>query len=148
MAVAHLALDLSLGNERGDGVDDDDVDRAGADQRLGDLERVLTGIGLGNEQGIYVNTERGGIDGVKRVLYIDEGDVAAVLLTLRDTVQGEGGLTGGFRSEDLDDSAARQTADAQRDIQAQRTGRDMLDIHMCVLTELHDSALAELLFDL
>ena len=33
-AVAHLALDLRARHEGGDGVDDDDVDAVGADERL------------------------------------------------------------------------------------------------------------------
>ena len=82
------------------------------------------------------------------MLYVDEGDVTAVLLTFGDAVQGEGGLTGAFRSVDLDDPAAGQTADPQRDIEAQRTGRNMFDVHMGVLAELHDGAFTELLFDL
>jgi hypothetical protein len=41
VAVAHLALDLGPGHERGHRVDDDDVERAGADQHVGDLERLL-----------------------------------------------------------------------------------------------------------
>ena len=39
--VAHLALDLGLRHERRDRVDHDDVDRVAADERLGDLERLL-----------------------------------------------------------------------------------------------------------
>ena len=48
-AVAHLALDLRARHERGDGVHHDHVDRAGAHERLGDLERLLAGIRLGDE---------------------------------------------------------------------------------------------------
>src|ERR1700761_5030140 len=38
--VAHLAFKLGLGRQRRDRVDDDDVDRAGPHQRVGDLERL------------------------------------------------------------------------------------------------------------
>src|SRR3954468_24332679 len=47
VAVAHLALDLGLRRERRDRVDRDDVERARADQQLGDLERLLAVVGLG-----------------------------------------------------------------------------------------------------
>ena len=48
-AVAHLALDLRARHQRRDGVDHDDVDRAGAHERLGDLKRLLAGVRLGDE---------------------------------------------------------------------------------------------------
>lgn len=61
MAVPHLALDLGLGHERGDRVDDDDVDGAGADQHVHDLERLLTGVRLGDEQRVGVDAELLGV---------------------------------------------------------------------------------------
>ena len=48
--VAHLAFDFGLGHQRRDRVDDDDVDRAGAHQHVGDLERLLAGVRLRDEQ--------------------------------------------------------------------------------------------------
>ena len=55
--VAHLAFDLGLGRERGDRVDDDDVDRARAHQHVGDLERLLAGVGLRDQQLVDVDAE-------------------------------------------------------------------------------------------
>ena len=46
MAGAHLAFDFGAGHERGDAVDDDYVEGAGADERLGDFKRLFAGIGL------------------------------------------------------------------------------------------------------
>ena len=46
VAVAHLALDFSLGNESRYGVDYDNVDRAASDKSLGDFKRVLACVGL------------------------------------------------------------------------------------------------------
>ena len=66
VAVAHLALDLGARHERGDRVDDDDVERAGADQHVGDLERLLAGVGLGDEQRVGVDAERLGVSGRAR----------------------------------------------------------------------------------
>src|SRR4051794_4427696 len=68
VAVAHLALDLGAGHERRDRVDDDDVEGAGADQHVGDLERLLPRVRLGDEQGVGVDTEGLGVLGVERVL--------------------------------------------------------------------------------
>ncbi len=39
--VAHLALELGLGRQRRDRVDDQHVDGAGAHERVGDLQRLL-----------------------------------------------------------------------------------------------------------
>ena len=50
VGVPHLALDLGLRRQGGDRVDRDDVERAGADEQLGDLERLLARVGLGDEQ--------------------------------------------------------------------------------------------------
>jgi hypothetical protein len=43
--VPHIAVELGSRDERGDGVDHDDVDGIGADERLGDLERLLARVG-------------------------------------------------------------------------------------------------------
>ena len=115
MAVAHLALDLRARNERRHGVHNDNIDGVGAHERLGDLERLFAGIRLRNEQRIYVYAERGRIDRVKCVLHVDKRRVAAHFLAFGDAVERQGGLTGGFRPVDLNDSAARQTADTERE---------------------------------
>ena len=46
VVVAHVALNLGARHERGDAVDDDDVHRAGAHERVDDLERLLAAVGL------------------------------------------------------------------------------------------------------
>jgi len=81
-AVAHLALDLRARHERRDGVDHDDVDRAGAHERLGDLKRLLAGVRLGDEHILDLDAKRAGIGDVERVLGVDERDLAARLLRL------------------------------------------------------------------
>ena len=77
MGVAHLAFELRLGDERGHGVDDDDVHRAAADQDLGDLERLLAEVGLGDEEVVDVDADLGRVGGVEGVLGVDEGRLAA-----------------------------------------------------------------------
>ncbi len=50
---------------------------------------------------------------------------------------------------DLGDPAARQAADAERQIEAERAGRDRVDLdHAVALAELHHRALAESALDL
>jgi hypothetical protein len=149
--LAHLALDLGLGRERGDRVDDDDVDRAGAHQHVGDLECLLAGVRLRDQQVVDVDAELLGIGRIERVLGVDEGGGAAALLALGDDLQRQRGLAGGLGPVDLDDAAARQAADAERDVEPQRAGRLSRPRRRRSATgvaEAHDRALAELLLDL
>src|SRR6185437_2297109 len=53
------------------------------------------------------------------------------------------------RAINFDDTATRQTADAQCDVEAQRSGGDNLDVFdRLTCAEPHDRPFAELLFDL
>ena len=124
MRVTHLALDLGARHERRDGVDHDEVDRAGAHEHVGDLERLLPRVGLRDEERVDVDAELLGVLGVERVLGVDERRDAAGALGVGDGVQRERGLAGGLRAVDLDDAAAREAADAERDIQCDGAGGD------------------------
>ena len=90
--VAHLAFDLGARHERRDRVDDDAVDPAGADERLGDLEGLLAGVGLATQQLIDVDAAGTRVRRVERVLDIDEGDDAAATLRLGEDVLADGRL--------------------------------------------------------
>ena len=147
--IAHLAVEFGLGHERRHRVDDEHVDRAGADQRLGDFERLLAVVGLRDQQVVDIDAELAARSRIERVLDVDERRHAAGLLRLGDDVQRERRLARRFRAEDLDDAAARQSADAEREVERDRSGGDGRDRHDGVLlAEAHDRALAELLFDL
>ena len=125
-----------------------EVDRAGAHEHVGDLERLLTRVGLRHEQRVDVDAELLGVLGVERVLGVDEGGDAAGALRVRDRVQREGRLARRLRAVDLDDAAARQPADAERDVERDRPGGDHLDGCPVIAAEAHDGALAELAVDL
>ena len=71
-----------------------------------------------------VDAELAGVDRIERVLRVDVGSDAAGLLHLRDDLQAQRGLARRLGPVDLDDAAARQAADAQRDVEAERAGRD------------------------
>ena len=148
MGIAHLALDLGARHERGDRVDDDDVDRTRAHEHVGDLERLLTGVGLRDEQFVDVDAELLRVLGVERVLRVDERGDAALLLDVGDRVERECRLSGRLRAVDLDDAAARESADAERDVEGDRTGRDHFDRRTLVAAQTHDRALSELPVDL
>jgi hypothetical protein len=55
LRFAHFAFDFSLGRERRDRVDDDHVHGAGAHQHVGDLERLLAGVRLRDQQVVDVD---------------------------------------------------------------------------------------------
>jgi len=92
--LAHLAFDLRPRRERRDGVDDDDFHGARTHEHVGDLERLLTRVGLRDEQLADVHAELLGVRGVEGVLRIDERSSAAATLYFRDHLQGERGLAG------------------------------------------------------
>ena len=149
MAVAHVALDLGLGNQRGHGVDDHHVDGAGAHQRLADVQRLLAVVRLGHVELVDVHAQLLGVHRIQRVLGVDERGGAAHLLGLRNAVQRHGGLTGGFRPVDLNDAALGQSAHAQREVQLQAARGDDLHLHLARrIAQLHHRALAEVLLNL
>jgi hypothetical protein len=148
VAVAHLALDLRLRCQRRDRVDGDDGQRARADEKLGDLERLLARVRLGDQQRVDVNADPTRVLRVHCVLCIDEGADPASPLRLGDRVVDERRLARRLRAEDLDDSPARQPADAEREIERERPRRDGRDRHLGLVAHAHDRPLAELALDL
>lgn len=71
--VAHFAFQFGFGDKRGNRIDNQDVDSAGADQRIGNFERLFAGIGLGNQQIFKVNADFFGISGVKGMFGVNKG---------------------------------------------------------------------------
>src|ERR1700709_1347901 len=67
-----------------------DADGVGAGERVGDLERLLAGIGLRDDEIVDVDAELAGVDRVERMLGVDEGGDSAGLLRLGDRVQAQG----------------------------------------------------------
>ncbi len=148
MGVAHLALDLGTGRECSHGVDHHHIECTGAHEHVGDLERLLAGVGLRDQQLVDVDTDGLGVDRIHRVLCIDVGADAAVALRLGHDVHGECGLPGRLRAIDLDDPAPGQAAHPQCEVECERAGGDRLDVHLALVAHLHDRALAVLLLDL
>ena len=136
----------ALGTKRGHRVDDDQIDGAGADQLVGDLQGLLAAVGLRDQQILDAHAQLARIGDVEGVLGVDEGAYAARFLCLRDGVQGERGLARGLGTEDLDHAAARQSAHAQGQVEADRAGGNDGDVFR-LAAEGHDGALAELFFD-
>ena len=57
VAIAHIALDFLPGHQRGHRVDDHDVDRAGAHQRLADVQRLLAVVRLRDVQLVNIHAQ-------------------------------------------------------------------------------------------
>ena len=92
MGVAHLALDLGPGGQGGHRVDDHHVERPGADQHVGDLESLLTGVGLGDQELVHVDADGSGVGWVHGVFGVDVGTDTAVALCFGHHVGGQRGL--------------------------------------------------------
>src|SRR5256712_1701792 len=149
LRVAHLAFDFRLRHQRRDRVDDDHVDAVRSNEDLDDLQRLFAVVGLRDEQIVDVDAQFLRVRRIERVLRVDERRHAAEFLSLRDDLQRERRFPRRLRSEDFGDAAARHTANAEREVDADSAGRNGVDrLDGAFLTEAHDRALAELLFDL
>ena len=81
------------------------------------------------QQVVDVDPERLRVGRVERVLRVDErrrGPPAFWASAI--TCRADGGLAGALGPVDLDDAAPREPADAEREVQGQRAGRDDLDV--------------------
>ena len=112
-------------------------------EQLGDLERLLAGVGLRHEQLVDVHADAPGVRRVHRVLRVDERADPAAPLRLGDHVVDERRLPRRLRPEDLDDAASRQPADAEGEVERERAGRDGADRHLRRVAHSHHRALAE-----
>ena len=149
VGVAHFAVELGLGDQGGDGIDDQHVDGAGPDQGLGDLEGLLAGVGLGDEEVVDIDAELLGVAGVEGVLGVDKGGQAAGALGFGDDLQGDGGLAGGLGAEDLGNAAAGNAADAEGGVEADGASGDNGDGQQrFARAEPDDRPFSKLFFDL
>jgi hypothetical protein len=146
--VSHFPLELGFWRERRNGVDDHEVDGTRANEHLGDIERLLSRIGLRDEKLLRFDADSPRVRDVERVLRVDERRDAACLLGLRDRVQRERRLPARLGPVDLDDPAARKAADPRRQVERERSGRDRSDgLGIFVVSEGHDGPLSKLFFD-
>ena len=118
LALAHLALELRARHQRGNRIDHQHVDGARAHQGVADFQSLLAGVGLRDQEIVHIDTELARIDRIERVLGVDEGAGAALLLRLGHAMQRQRRLAGGFGAVNLDHPPARQAADAQRNVEA------------------------------
>ena len=148
MAVPHLSLDLSPGNQGRDRIHHHDINGTRTDERFGDFKRLLAGVGLGHQQGIHIHPEGFCVYRVEGVLDVDERGFAPHFLRLGHRVEGEGGFTRCLRAIDLHNPATGQATDAEGGVQGHGTGGDAIHIHPHVLTQAHHRAFSIILLDL
>ena len=147
--IAHFAFDLGFRGQRGNRVDDNDVHSPGAHQHVRDLQCLLTRIGLRHQQFVDVDTQFLRVLRVERMFGVDKRGGTAGFLRFGNDLQGERRLAGGLGTVDFDNPSFRQTADAERHVETNGSGRYLLDVAGgAAVAEPHDGPLAELFFDL
>jgi hypothetical protein len=102
-----------------DRIDDDDIDRAAANQDFADFQRLLAAVRLRDQEIFDIDPELARIIRIQRVFGVDESGGAAEFLGFGDGVQRKRGLAAGFRAEDFDNAAARKSADSESRIERQ-----------------------------
>ena len=149
VAVAHIAFDFRFRHKCGNRVDNHHVYTARTYQHIADFQCLFAGIRLGNHQFFHFHAQLARINRVEGVFGIDKGAHTAVFLALGDGFQTQGGFTGRFRAENFNNAAARQTADTERQIDAERAGRDDFEVFILMAAvHFHNGTFAELFFDL
>ena len=93
MGITHIAFNFSPWGEGCDGVDNNNINRARAHNHVANLESLLSGIWLRDQQIFGVNPKVFSIYRIKRVLCIDKGAGPPRLLGFGDHLQGECGFT-------------------------------------------------------
>ncbi len=79
---------------------------------------------------------------------VDKGGGPAFFLGLGGHMQRQRRLAGTFRTVDFDNAALWQSANAERDVEAERAGGNRLNINHIAVAKAHERALAESLVDL
>ncbi len=110
VAIAHLAIELRLGNQRCHRIHHHDIHRAGGNQGVGNFQRLLAVVRLRNKQIVHIHAELPRIARIKGVFGVDEGRRSAHLLRFGDHLQGECGFAGRLRPENLHYAPSREAA--------------------------------------
>ena len=137
VGVSHLAFDLRPWHRGRDGVGHHDVQGPRGDQHVHDLQGLLTGVRLRDEQCVGVHSELLRVAGVQGMLGVDERRDAAGLLGTGHRMQCDGGLAGGLRAVDLHHSTPGEPPDAQGRVHGDGRGGDRLDRCAGLITQTH-----------
>jgi hypothetical protein len=117
-------------------------------QRLHDFQRLLSELGLGEEEVVDIHSQSLGVGNVEGMFRVNEGAGAAGPLGLSNDMQAECGLSRRLRPENLRDASSGYAADPERRIKRNRSRGDDVHGQNRPLTQPHHRSLAVLLFDL
>ena len=113
-----VAFNLGTWRQGCDRVNDHQVNTARTHQRIGNFQRLLARVRLGNQQIRQVHTQFLSVTNVQSMLSIDKRTSTTQLLHFSNRLQRQCGFTRGFRTINLNYAATWQATDAERDIQA------------------------------
>ena len=113
MRITHVAFKLGFGNESRNGVNNDNVDRAAANECIRNVKCLFAVVRLGNIELVHADAKLFGINGVKRMFSIDKNAHTSHFLRFGNDMQRNGGFAGGFRPVYFNYSSARNAADAE-----------------------------------
>ena len=148
MNIPHIPLNFRLRNQSGHAVNDDGINGAAAHQLFGNVQGLLGGIGLGNQQAVNVQPAVGGILGIQGVFGVNVRRQPAQTLRLRHNMNGQRGFAGRLAAVNLRDPAPRQSPHPQRQVQRQRPGGDGVGNQMRhLLVAAHHRPLAVIFLD-
>ena len=108
----------------GDGAEAEEIEGAATGEDGEDQQGVGGAGGVGEQQIGEVHAAGDQRLGIDRALGVDQGDDPTRALGGGECGIQEGGFAGGVRAEEFGDVAARQAAEAGREIEAERAGGD------------------------
>ena len=120
--IAHFAFEFGLWRQCRNRVHHNQVHRARAHQAVHNLQCLLAGVGLADQQILQIHAQVLRVLNVKRVLGVDEGALTAYFLHLGNHLQRERGFARRLRAINFNHPATRQAADAQGNVQTERAG--------------------------
>ena len=148
MGIAHIAVNFCLGGHGSNRVQYNGINGAGTHQCFCNFECLFAAVRLRDQQLIDVDAKRLGIDRIQGVFHVNKGNLSAFFLCFCNDVQGNGCLTGAFRAVQFHDSASWNTANSERHIQGNGTGRNGIHLHVGVAAEPHNRSLAIYFFQM
>jgi hypothetical protein len=148
MAVSHFPFEFRPRDQRGDGIDDDQIDCIRGDKGRRYLESLFTGVRLRHDEIVDVNAEGSSVLGVQGMFGVDESRVPASLLSFGDNVKRERSFAGRLGSVDLDYAASWEPAYPEGMIDGHGSGGDGGNWQGVARPEQEYGAFAELLVHL
>ncbi len=120
MRVTHFAFDFSLRHQCSYRVDDNDSDRTGSHEHIGNFQCLLARIRLRYQQAIKINSKLFSIQWIKRMFGIYKCTGLSKFLCLCDNLQTQSGLTGTFWTVNLNYTPLGYSTNTKCNIKSER----------------------------